>query len=94
MSETRRTSHVTLTPHRSVVEFGHNSHELVSRLLSIKLEKLLADDEGAGTKCRILTTDTEFYSFTRQMNRLMEVGSRRIEIEHVEIHPITTFQSR
>ena len=28
------------------------------------------------------------------MNRLMEIGSKRIEIEHVEIHPIATFQSR
>ena len=44
----------------SVIEFGHNSHELISRLLSIKLEKLFVDDAD-GEKCRILTTDTEFY---------------------------------
>ncbi|GMH60309.1 hypothetical protein TL16_g03023 [Triparma laevis f. inornata] len=77
----------------SVIEFGHNSHELVSRLLSIKLEKLFLDDAD-GEKCRILTTDTEFYSFTRQMNRLMKIGSKRIEIEHVPIEPISTFEER
>ena len=42
------------------VEFGHNSHELVSRLLSIKMERLLLGDDD-GSPLRILTTDTEFY---------------------------------
>lgn len=78
----------------ATVEFGHNSHELVSRLLSIKMEKLLLGDDGDGGQLRILTTDTEFYSFTRQMNRLMMNKSPKVVVETVEIHPISSFAER
>jgi hypothetical protein len=74
------------------VEFGHNSHELVSRLLSIKMEKLLLGDNSG--QLRILTTDTEFYSFTRQMNRLMMNKSPKVVVETVAIHPISSFAER
>lgn len=36
-------------PETSTVEFGHNSHELISRLISIKMEKLLKGGGGGGT---------------------------------------------
>ncbi len=76
----------------ATIEFGHNSHELISRLLSIKMEKLVRGDPGA--KLRVLTTDTEFYSFTRQMNRLMGVGGDRVDVQCVPIEPLPTFESR
>jgi selenocysteine lyase/cysteine desulfurase/tryptophan 2,3-dioxygenase len=85
-------------PEDSSVEFGHNSHELISRLISIKMEKLLVDgaamDGDNDSVLRILTTDTEFYSFTRQMNRLLQVNSSRISIEYVPIEPLATFPAR
>jgi len=101
----------------SSVEFGHNSHELISRLISIKLEKVIKGSfngaSGGGiignlvgtmtgaasngpTPMRILTTDTEFYSFTRQMNRLneMNVGGKAVEVVVVPIEPLATFEER
>lgn len=75
------------------VEFGHNSHELISRLISIKMEKLFKVEEEHSV-LRILTTDTEFYSFTRQMNRLLKIGSERISIEFVAIEPLASFPDR
>jgi hypothetical protein len=58
------------------VHFGGNSHELVARLLSSFLEARRGGDNGGGMLCtlrplRLLTTDTEFYSFTRQLNRFV-----------------------
>ena len=41
------------------VEIGHNTFDLVSKLLSARLVT-----EGA---LRVLTTDAEFYSFSRQV---------------------------
>lgn len=69
------------------VQFGSNSHELVTRLLSALLLDRRSRQQGsaaasaagqaaAGTTgeptgmVRVLTTDTEFYSITRQLNRL------------------------
>ncbi len=45
------------------ITFAPNTHELTYRLLS-------CFDKGA----KILTTDSEFYSFDRQVNRLSEAG--------------------
>jgi len=71
----------------SVIEFGHNSHELVTRLLSMKFPAIMD-----GQTLRILTTDTEFYSFTRQMNKLLELKFFKVDV--VPIAPIETFESR
>ena len=79
---------------KHVVEFGHNSHELVTRLLSTKLDRCLKEGSERA-KLRILTTDTEFYSLTRQLNRLSELGpSSLIQIDSVVIEPLATFPER
>lgn len=64
------------------VQFGHNSHELVTRLLSALMDRRSSGSSGAGAATdgaigtaapplRLLTSGCEFYSFTRQLNRLM-----------------------
>jgi hypothetical protein len=42
----------------------------------------------------VLTTDTEFYSLTRQLNRFAEMRSDRIVIESVPIEPLASFPAR
>ena len=91
-----------LTGHPHTVEFGHNSHELVMRMLSTRLGALMvsppaapvADGDAPAPCLRILTTDTEFYSLTRQLNRFAELQSERIVIESVPIEPLGTFPAR
>lgn len=67
------------------VHFGHNSHELVCRLLSSFLGRPAVQASGAAGSSedapntpppplRVLMSDEEFYSATRQANRL--VGAR------------------
>ncbi len=63
--------------------FAPNTHELLFRLLS-------CFDWPAGFK--VLTTDSEFHSFSRQINRLAEVKS--VEIIQVPTEPFATFQQR
>lgn len=60
-----------------VVEWGHNSHELVLRLMASKFA-----EDGA---LRVLTTDFEFYSLMRQLNALsvLAAGSPLLEIQQV-----------
>ena len=57
--------------------------------LSTKMDSLLAmpaaaaGDSDEPQVMRLLTTDTEFYSWTRQLNRFKELGERsRIQVEH------------
>ena len=84
------------------VEFAHNSHELVTRMLSTRLERLLAADLcgespaacAPAAVVRVLTTDTEFYSLTRQLNRLAELKCARLAIDAVPIAPRATFTAR
>lgn len=58
---------------RSVV-FGPNTHSFVMRLLScLPVDRPL----------RVLTTDSEFHSFRRQLDRLVEAG--RAEVARVEV---------
>jgi kynureninase len=65
------------------ITFAPNTHELVSRLLS-------AFDLTRGL--RILTTDGEFMSFTRQAARLQELPT--VQIERVPTSPLGTFAQR
>lgn len=51
--------------------FAPNTHELITRLLS---------SFGHDDVCKVLTTDSEFYSFQRQMNRLCETKKFNCEI--------------
>ena len=80
-----------------VIEFGHNSHELVTRLMSQVLERFACyGSEGEDTIApfRILTTDTEFYSLTRQLNRILMTGSKYVQVEVVAAEPTDTFEQR
>jgi len=62
------------------IAFAPNTHEFVCRLLSCLPEKP-----------RILTTDSEFHSFARQMARLEEEGSK---IDRIAVEPFETFPDR
>ncbi len=77
----------------SVVEFGHNSHELVTRIISTSFDRLLSNSVDV-LPIRIVTTDTEFYSLTRQMNRFTSHQLSRIEVVVVPIHPLDSFLDR
>lgn len=65
------------------IVFAPNTHELAYRLLScLDFKK----------KIKILTTDSEFYSFERQINRLCE--SSLLEVEKVPTQPYVDFEER
>ncbi|MGH8997918.1 MAG: aminotransferase class V-fold PLP-dependent enzyme [Acidimicrobiia bacterium] len=66
----------------AALAFGPNTHGLVVRLISAL---------PSGT-VRILTTDAEFHSFTRQARRLEEEGLATIET--VRVDPYGTFPER
>lgn len=65
------------------IVFAPNTHELLFRLLS-------CFDWSQGFK--VLTTDSEFHSFSRQINRLSEGG--RVQVVKVPTEPMATFQQR
>lgn len=65
------------------VVFAPNTHEFVGRLLSCF---------KPGKKIRILTTDSEFYSFDRQINRLIE--EQLVEVVKVPTQPFAIFENR
>ncbi len=69
--------------HPPQIAFASNTHELVFRLLS---------SFDLSTPLRILTTDSEFYSFDRQANRLAEMPN--IEVVKVAAKPYATFNER
>lgn len=64
------------------IVFASNTHELVSRVLSaLQIEKI-----------KVLTTDSEFYSFTRQLKRL-ELENK-VEVLVVSTEPFDSFEER
>lgn len=65
------------------IVFAPNTHEFVFRLLS---------SLDWSKKVRVLTTDSEFYSFDRQINRLSEFPN--FEVVKVPTLPIATFNER
>ncbi|MFI5345694.1 MAG: aminotransferase class V-fold PLP-dependent enzyme [Elusimicrobiota bacterium] len=67
-------------PNPDAVAFAPNTHEFIVRLLSCLPEKP-----------RILTTDSEFHSFSRQAARLEEDGAHVIRIA---VEPFATFAER
>lgn len=69
--------------HPEQIVFAPNTHEFVFRLLS---------SLNWNQKVRILTTDSEFYSFDRQINRLAE--SPQFEVVKVPTQPFATFEER
>jgi len=70
-------------PNPEQIVFAPNTHELVFRLISAL---------DWTKKVRILTTDSEFYSFDRQINRLSELS--QFEIVKVPTLPFETFHQR
>lgn len=67
----------------SAIAFAPNTHEFLRRLIS----GLPADRPS-----RILTSDGEFHSLTRQIARLEE--DRLIEVERIAVEPAETFAQR
>ena len=65
------------------IVFAPNTHEFVVRLLSCL---------KPGKKIRVLTTDSEFYSFDRQINRLIDDG--QIEVVKVPTQDFDVFENR
>lgn len=63
--------------------FAPNTHEFVSRLLSCF---------EPGRPLAVLTTDSEFHSFRRQMDRLSEFPW--ITVEKVPVDPVAGFEER
>ncbi|MGH9159835.1 MAG: kynureninase [Vicinamibacteraceae bacterium] len=64
------------------VALGQNTHELVTRLLSAL---------PLGARPRLVTTDGEFHSLRRQLDRLAEVG---LEIVRIAARPAETVAER
>lgn len=69
--------------HPGQIVFAPNTHEFVLRLLS---------SLDWSKKRRVLTTDSEFYSFDRQINRLTEMPG--LEVVKIPTQPFGTFHSR
>ncbi len=67
-------------PEPKNIAFAPNTHEFIVRLLSCLPEKP-----------RILTTDSEFHSFSRQTARLEEEGAR---VERIAVEQFGTFTER
>ncbi|WP_241967576.1 aminotransferase class V-fold PLP-dependent enzyme [Pseudidiomarina insulisalsae] len=70
-------------PHPEQFVFAPNTHELVYRIFSCF---------DAGKPLRILTTDGEFHSFSRQLRRIEERGN--VTVERVACEPFATFGQR
>ena len=65
------------------IAFAPNTHEFVTRILSCFDPR---------KKIRILTTDSEFYSFDRQVNRLIE--AQLVDVVCVQTQPFHDFEDR
>jgi selenocysteine lyase/cysteine desulfurase len=70
-------------PAASQVAFAPNTHEFVMRLLSCF---------PAGRRLKVVTTDSEFLSFSRQIARLEEEGL--VNIARVPTEPFASFAAR
>jgi selenocysteine lyase/cysteine desulfurase len=68
-------------PDPAAIAFGPNTHSFVLRLLSC-----------LPPKPRILTTGSEFHSFTRQIARLEEEGL--VQVTRIATEPFDTFEGR
>ncbi len=70
-------------PDPSTIVFAPNTHGLLLRLLSAT---------PVVAKHNVLSTDSEFHSFTRQMDRLAEDGL--VALVRVPVEPFATFKDR
>ena len=69
--------------HSEQIVFAPNTHELVYRILSCF---------KPGKKITVLTSDSEFYSFDRQINRMIE--DDLVDITKISTHPFDNFEDR
>lgn len=70
-------------PDRGSVVFAPNTHELLMRLLSCF---------PADRPLRVLTSDSEFHSFTRQIARLEE--DALVQVRRIPVAPLDSFAGR
>jgi kynureninase len=77
----RHIARVLNLPDPRTIAFAPNTHELLMRLLSCLPPRV-----------RVLTTDSEFHSFSRQMKRLEEDGSA--QVTRIAVEPYETFAQR
>jgi kynureninase len=70
-------------PDPATIAFAPNTHDFVRRLLSAL---------PAGSRPRILTSDSEFHSFTRQIARLEEDGL--VAVQRIAAEPFASFPER
>ena len=72
---------------------GQNTHELILRWLSAILPMFDSGPAKAGTHTRnaLLTTDGEFHTIRRQLDRLAEAG---VEVRKVPARPVETLAER
>lgn len=69
--------------HPEQIAFAPNTHEFVVRILSCFDTKSVI---------KVVTTDSEFYSFDRQINRMIEAG--KVEVVKVPSMPFQDFEVR
>ena len=69
-------------PDPATIAFAPNTHDFVRRLISAL----------PGAAPRVLTSDSEFHSFTRQIARLEEDGL--VAVERIAAEPLTSFPER
>ena len=79
----RHIARVLDLPAASQVAFAPNTHEFVMRLLS---------SFPPGQRLKVVTTDSEFLSFSRQIARLEE--EKLVELVRVPAEPFSTFTER
>ena len=70
---------------------GQNTHELIVRWLSAILPMFGAAPTGDRYRSTILTTDGEFHTIRRQLDRLREAG---VDVQKIEARPVDTLAER
>jgi kynureninase len=73
---------------QGTIALGQNTHELVFRLLTAILPVFATERRG---RTRIVTTDGEFHTIRRQLDRLAEEG---VEVDKVVARPAETLAER
>lgn len=73
------------------IALGHNTHELIVRLLSSLLPMFGQAKSGPFSRRKLLTTDGEFHTIRRQLDRLAEEG---VEVGKVAARPVETLAER
>lgn len=74
------------------VEVAHNVHQFISNLFSSRFDRIVG--ETCTRPLRFLTSDVEFYSITRQLNRYLDSKSPRLVVECIPARPVETFTQR